>query len=590
VAAEERPLRVPTSRTAAARSIHPTRQGLWLALALAITLLGYLYHLDGRNILKNPDEGFYVQITRMTAEQGKLLPLVCERGICNDKPPLLFWQGIASTSWARHWSLWALRLPSVLYTAATALLVALLAGRLAGDRKKAWLAALLFTAARSTVQQGRPFLTNPPETFWLFAPLVVLLLAGELSWPVAVVSGICLGMGALYKSFFLIVPVTAAVGLIQWRRRRWDLREVLRQDAGRLATMAGIGLALFALWLAFDPYPGAIVHDFIGRENINKFRHTGYLRGLVSGKYSAITEIWLGDFTNFGFLVFALLGLVVMTLLRWRKGSAGGEIGAGDPSGTARVVDPDGPLTGAERDLWCYVVAFLVGYTAPHQRQDNYILPTVAALSVLLALRWERIPAWFLRLSGAAAAIFIGALAWLIRGLPHAVPDVTYAAWQVAGIGALVALALSAVVGTGAGVRWRLPAAAAGTWLALGLALSPFDGPFLPSPGGPGLEALRNRTILFPLAWPERHERHRFDVPGSQVASFDPRNAVATATLIDQGRLIALPIAPDASPPAGHAVYAQRLDLRIGISFTEVWEIVLRRRFDLLVQRLVIIE
>src|ERR1700675_2017611 len=149
-----------------------TRQGLWLALALAITLLSYLYPLDGRNILKSPDEGFYVQIARMTAEQGKLLPLVCERGLCNDKPPLLFWQGIASTSWARHWSLWALRLPSVLYTAATALLVALLAGRLAGDGRTAWLAALLFTAALSTVQHGRPFLTNPPETFWLFAPVV----------------------------------------------------------------------------------------------------------------------------------------------------------------------------------------------------------------------------------------------------------------------------------------------------------------------------------------------------------------------------------------------------------------------------------
>ncbi len=567
-----------------------TRQGLWLALALAITLLSYLYHLDGRNILKSPDEGFYVQIVRMTAEQGKLLPLVCERGTCNDKPPLLFWQGIASTSWARAWTLWALRLPSVLYTAATALLVALLAGRLAGDRKKAWLAVLLFTAALSTVQHGRPFLTNPPETFWLFAPLVVLLLVGELSWPVAVVSGLCLGMGALYKSFFLVVPVTAAVGLIQWRHRRWNPLQVLRRDAGRLAAMAGIGLALFALWLAFDPYPGAIVHDFIGRENINKFRHTGYLKGLVSGKYSAITAIWLGDFTNFGFLAFALLGLVAMTLLRWRKGSAGGGVGAGDTFGTAPLADADGPLTGAERDLWCYVVAFLISYTAPYQRQENYILPTVAALSVLLALRWERIPAWLLRLSGAAAVIFIGALAWLIRGLPHAVPDVIYAAWQLAGIGALLALALSAVVGTGAGVRWRLPAAVAGTWLALGLALSPFDGPFLPSPGGPGLEALRSRTILFPLAWPERHERHRFDVPGSQVAPFDPRDSVATATLIAQGRLMALPIAPDASPPAGHTVYAERLDLRIGLSFTEVWEVVLRRRFDLLVQRLVIIE
>jgi 4-amino-4-deoxy-L-arabinose transferase-like glycosyltransferase len=568
----------------------PTRQGLWLAVALAITLLGYLYHLDGRNILSIGDEEFYLQITRMTAEQGKLLPLVCERGICDDKPPLLFWQGVASTDWARHWNLWALRLPIVLYTAATAVLVALLAGRLAGNRRTGWLAALLFTAAFSTVQHGRPFLTNQPETFWLFAPVVVLLVVGELSWPVAIVSGLCLGMGALYKSFFLVVPVTAAFGFIQLRRRRWDLLQVLRQDAGRLTAMAGIGLSLFALWLVLDPFPGAIVHDFIGRENVRKFRHGSYLTGLVSGKYSAITSIWLGNFANFGFLALALLALVAMTLLRWRKGSAGVWVAAGGHNRPARAADADDPLTDAERDLWCYVVAFCIVYTAPHQRQENYILPTVAALSVLLALRWERIPAWLLRLSGAAAAVFIGALAWLIHGLPHAIPDVTYVAWQLAGIAALLALALSTIVGTGDGVRWRLPAAVAGTWLALGLALSPFDGPFVTAPGGPGLEALRGRTILFPSTFQARHERFRFDVPGSQVAPYDPRDSVATARLVAQGWLMALPISFDASPPGGHTVYAERFDLRTRIPLSEVREIFLHRRFDLLVQRLVIIE
>ena len=545
----------------------PARPGLWLAVALAITLVGYLYHLDGRAILKSPDEGFYVEIARMTAEQGTLLPLVCARGVCNDKPPLLFWQAIASTDWGRRWNLWALRLPSVLYTAATAVLVGLLAGRLVGDRRKAWLGALLFTAALSTVQHGRPFLTNPPETFWLFAPLVIFLLAGELSWPLAVASGLCLGMGALYKSFFLVVPVTAAFAIIQWHRRRGGALQLLRHDAGRLVTMAGIGLLLFALWLALDPYPGAIVHDFIGRENINKLWHTGYLQGLVSGKHSLITNIWLGDFTNFGFLAPTLLGLVGLTLLRWRA-----------------------EITAAERDLWIYVLAFLICYTVPYQRQENYLLPTVPALSVLLALRWEWIPSWLLRLSGAAAVAFIGALAWLMRGLADAVPSATYPAWPLALITALLGLALSAVAGRSTGVRWRLPAAVAGTWLALGLALSPFDAPFLPAPGGPGLESLRSRTILFPIAWPERNERFRFDLPGSQVAAYEPGDAVAVGTLIAQGRLMALPLSLGGAPPAGHVVYGERLQLRIAVPLEEVWEIVLHRRFDRIVQRLVIIE
>ena len=69
-----------------------------------------------------------------------------------------------------------------------------------------------------------------------------------------------------------------------------------------------------------------------------------------------------------------------------------------------------------------------------------------------------------------------------------------------------------------------------------------------------------------------------------------PRDSGAATALVAQGRLMALPIPLGASPPAGHAVYAERLDLRIAIPFTDVLEIVLRRRFDLLVQRLVIIE
>ena len=106
-------------------------------------------------------------------------------------------------------------------------------------------------------------------------------------------------------------------------------------------------------------------------------------------------------------------------------------------------------------------------------------------------------------------------------------------------------------------------------------------------------DANRARALLADIRRRAAAFFDRFDYlvqPVSQVAPFDPRDSVATATLIAQGRLMALPIAPDASPPAGHTVYAERLDLRIGLSFTEVWELVLRRRFDLLVQRLVIIE
>lgn len=574
------------------------RQALWLVVALAITLAGYFYHLGDRNILKIGDEDLYIQIARVTGEQGKLLPLVCEQGICDFKPPLLFWQGIASTDWGRWWSLWALRLPIVLYTGATAFLVGLLASKLAGDRRKGWLAALLYTGASATFQYGRPFLTNQPETFWLFLPVVLLLAFGELSWPVVVMCGLSLGVGALYKSFLLVVPVTAAFALIQWRRRGWDLIATLRHDTGRMAAMAGIGLALFALWFAFDPYPGTVLHDFVLRENVGKFEHGSYLAGVFTGHYNAITVIWLGDLVNYGLLAPAIAGLAgVAIVTAWRGPGARGPDGrfiartedAGGYQGTTPVVGPRAPLAPAELDLWCYVIGFLIIYTAPRQRQENYILPTVAALAVLLALRWERIPGWLLRLSGVLVLVMVGGLAWLVLGLPAAVPDVSYAPWQLAALGLLLCLALSSIIGRDAGIRRRLPAAVAGAWLSLGLALAPFDGPFIPAPGSPGLDAVRNRTILFPSTFLMRHERFRFDVPGSQVAPYDPRDSVATDSLVRQGRLMALLVPLDGAPPAGHRAFAQRLDLRTRIPGDDVRQIILHRRFNLLVRRLIII-
>ena len=95
--------------------------------ALLILLLGvftYLYGLDSRFAPKNGDEYPYMHIVRMTAQVGNWLPLQSEMdGIKNTKPPLIFWQGMASSHWASQWSLANLRWPSILYTGLTACLL-----------------------------------------------------------------------------------------------------------------------------------------------------------------------------------------------------------------------------------------------------------------------------------------------------------------------------------------------------------------------------------------------------------------------------------------------------------------------------------
>ena len=107
--------------------------------AIFILLLGvftYLYGLDSRFAPKNGDEYPYMHIVRMTADAGAWLPLQSEMdGIKNTKPPLVFWEGIASTGWGSDWTLLALRWPSVLYTGLTAFFLFLAVARFSGKKQ-----------------------------------------------------------------------------------------------------------------------------------------------------------------------------------------------------------------------------------------------------------------------------------------------------------------------------------------------------------------------------------------------------------------------------------------------------------------------
>ena len=74
---------------------------LWYGLATLLAVFTYFYGLDSQYIPKNGDEYPYEHITRLTAGSGHLLPLQSQLdNMRNTKPPLLFWQGIASTDWA----------------------------------------------------------------------------------------------------------------------------------------------------------------------------------------------------------------------------------------------------------------------------------------------------------------------------------------------------------------------------------------------------------------------------------------------------------------------------------------------------------
>lgn len=538
-----------------------------LGLGVALALAAYLARLDSLNIPSIGDEPLYLQITRVTAASGHWLPLRAQGGINNTKPPLLFWQGIVATGWGQHWSLWRLRLPIVVYSLLTAAAAGGLAARLSGRLGPGLLAGLIYLGAFSTFQQGRPVLTNAPETFFLFAPLVLFLLRGGLTWRLAAAAGVLAGLAALYKSFFLVVPLTVAFSLILWSRE--GTLPFLRRAVPRLGAMALLGLGLFALWFAADPRPDLVLRSFILGENASKLQLSGYLAGLFRGTYP-LTRIWLGDFLNLGFYAFTLAGLLWLTLRRRRQ------------------AESDGGLSRAEKDLWLFVLAFLLVYSVPSQRQENYILPTVPALSVLLALRWNEIASGWHRLTLGAAGLGLVLALWAMVGIGRAVPDAGYAAGDYALVGVLLLLAM---FGLSSAARTRLlaPVVVCGMLLTIGAALVPFDRPFRPVPGGPGLGALAGRSVHVPSNFAAREERFRFLLPRSGIQPYDSRTPGTGEALLEQGRTVALLLPPDGAPAPDATVFGEKYEIRTRRPSREIRRIIFGGEWDLLAARVVIV-
>ena len=194
---------------------------------LATAVAAYTLGLGGQYIPTNGDELVYAHIARLTAQAGHWLPLVSDLDhMRNTKPPLLFWQAMVAGGWGSAWSMFALRLPSLLYTLLITAAVAWSMWRITRDRNRALLAACLYLAFFSTFRYGRPYLTSAPETFWFSLPLFGLLWqrcqparsntlvthppAGSPGWGGHALFGLALGLGLAYKSFALIAPAAAA--------------------------------------------------------------------------------------------------------------------------------------------------------------------------------------------------------------------------------------------------------------------------------------------------------------------------------------------------------------------------------------------
>lgn len=518
-----------------------------LALAL-LAVVVYFYGLGSDHIATNGDELLYAQISRATAQSGHLLPLQSPIAYHrNTKPPLLFWQGIISTDWGKHWTLFNLRWPNVVYTLLTAFLLFVLGKRLTRRADIGLLAGLIFLSFFGTFRYGRCFLTSAPEVFWLFLPLFFLLQWPLLarSWKATPLLGAIAGIGLLYKSFALIIPL--ALGRAWWhlQEHSYDIKKWIRHEAGKIFFLSLFALGIFSLWFVLDPHPKEILHDFVIRENLGKFDAGAgnYLWNFFVGS-SSIWRNVIAYPLNAGLLAPAVIALFVLLYIHRKN------------------------LSYEETLLWIWVATVFIVFSLPNQRDERYLLLGMPALALLLALQWERIPRWVLSLSLMAVFVITAGLAGLALLLEHylATPawhfyhyPITY--WLLLGI--TMGTALYGLLKT-APTRSLVCPCILLLYLCYAAFLAPFDGPLGQFDQG-ARTAIAGKRIWVPINFNAREESYRFLLPESSALL--PYDYKASITIEEMQKkvprfIISLPLSDQSLETLqGGALLGHRLNL-----------------------------
>lgn len=528
------------------RGIFTFRSGI---LILLLGIITYLYGLDSRFAPKNGDEYPYMHIVRMTADAGAWLPLQSDMdGIKNTKPPLVFWQGIASTAWGSDWTLLALRWPSVLYTGLTALFLFLAVARFSGKKQTGLLAALVWLSFFATYRYGRPFLTDPPEVFWLSLPFFALLYWGRAAFEskllFPLIAGACFGMALLAKSFAYIVPATFALGLFYWRWREWSIPQVLLRDLYKVILIGVLALGIFGLWFLLDPFPEAVWKEFVLGENAGKFeaRSTNYLLDLVRGGDS-IWMLVITTLANAGLFIFVLISALVQC---WRE---------------RRFIPLEEVL------LLLLAAAFFIVFSLPSQRSGRYLLPVMPALAALIALHWDRLPLWGFRIALVLQLILLAALAWVGGNLQLSnflgQPGIwDYSFWHWGLMGTSITLVLLGLLNS---ARCKT-LALTGCFLcycALTSSLAPLEGA-LGRYSQSTIQGVAGQDVWVPCDFRAKDEEYRLLLPGAKLHGYSAKEADQISLLSNAYPLVAVQSAIGVEPVLCEAckIVGKRMEMR----------------------------
>ena len=511
-----------------------------LLLCFVFAIGAYLYGADSRFSPKNGDEYPYTHIVRMTSSSTHWLPLQSEmEGIKNTKPPLLFWQGMASTDQGKNWSLFNLRWPSLLYTALTAFFLTLVASKVTKNLSLGILAGLIWLAFFNTYRYGRPYLAEPPEIFWLSLPFFVLLLWGkqafESKWIFPLMSGISLGAALLYKSIAYVVPACLVLILWFWQWRSAHLMELIRKDLFKVFIVGMIAVAIFCLWFLLDPNPRAVWNECILGENAGKFaaRNSHYLKDLLWGGDS-IGMLLLTSVANAGFLSLLVINLFYLAIRHYKQ------------------------ISFEQKLLWIWIAVFFLIFCLPSQRSGRYLLPIMPAIAILLAIHWQQLHRFVFWIALVLQAIVLIAVAWLSWNI-----DLwTYPVWYW--------ILLSASIGVVGFGLLRISLTKTATLLACFMSYLVLTSSIMPLEGSSGrfsketIQKLQGKTVWFPCDFRAKDEEYRLLIPGANIKGYPVSEAREIKKLAERYSLFAVqaPLQSKLELCADCVMLGERLEMR----------------------------
>jgi 4-amino-4-deoxy-L-arabinose transferase-like glycosyltransferase len=325
---------------------------LWAAVVIPGALLrGYW----------DPDEGRYGAVAReMWRGDGGVVPTL-NGEVYREKPPLGFWLMAGAQMLSRGTSAPASRLPGVLATGITALLLLSLVRRSHGPGAGA-VAAVVFLTAPLVVQMG--FWLGLDSIATLFVTVAVFaqvrsLEPGARALPWRVLLYASLAATVLVKGAPVLIAVVALSGHA-WQKRGWR---------GLFPRHLLWGVPLFAGLVALWAVPAA---NRLGWE---------YLRGLTLGQ----VETRVIEGTSHEQPLWYYLPLFAAFFLPWTL------VLPGVIRASRRELRSEGPgRAETGRYLVWFLVCFVIFSAIPGKR-ERYILPLFVPAAALVGIAWARL-------------------------------------------------------------------------------------------------------------------------------------------------------------------------------------------------------